>query len=186
MSRSRKDESRSQFLDVETDEQRSTRIEKLLDTTSSSRRRLSPKERPGKYSAPQRLEGPSRLLARLEAFLPELKRANEALDPVEANIENDLEQEEQDDEDHHENLAELADMQGHHNKEDPRHQHNNTHHQHPHHSEQPRSIIEMTLGLGVFELKDGEEEEEDHEVGKKLGSAGAGPPIHLIQEIMEQ
>jgi len=68
------------------------------------------------YAAPQRLEGPSRLLARLEAFLPELKRANEALDPAQASIENQVNEDE-------DSSSEDESVQGHRDHRDDLEQH---------------------------------------------------------------
>jgi len=83
------------------------------------------------------LEGPSRLLARLQAFLPELKRANEVLDPAQASIENQVDEDE-------DSSGEDESVQG------PRD-----------HDDLEQHYIEMTLGLGVFTLKKTGREQED-------------------------
>jgi len=141
-----------QLLDVETDEQRAKRIERLLasqannnnntkaSASRSTRGRTASKLPSFEGRQPQRLEGPSRLLARLEAFLPELKRANEALDPAEASIENQINQDE-------DSSSEDESAQGHEDRYRG--------------DDLEKRYIEMTLGLGVFKLKGTGSEEED-------------------------
>jgi len=84
-----------QRLEVESDEERAQRIERLLAAQASG---STPKQAvradgvptfPGSNAQPPfRMEAPSALLARLEAFLPQIRKANDELDAASANIEN--------------------------------------------------------------------------------------------------
>jgi len=79
------------FLEVESEDERSRRIERLLasQVPRSTPKRSSAPVMAVNHAAPPpfRMEGPSALLARVEAFLPRMKEANEQLDASSANIE---------------------------------------------------------------------------------------------------
>jgi len=85
------------FLEVESEDERIKRIERLLASQAASDRPTIGRSRRADGTpsfpasdglGPYRVDPPTALLARAAAFLPQLRQANEQLDPQTANIEN--------------------------------------------------------------------------------------------------
>ncbi|KIO28797.1 hypothetical protein M407DRAFT_176721 [Tulasnella calospora MUT 4182] len=132
----------STLLEVEDEDARQLRIERLLQaqdsaSTPSARKPLVP---PGERSRPHHVPPPTELLARLEAFLPAMKKANEDLErkiASEGQASVDIE-----------NLGDEAESAS---GDDEREELGGDDEPQP-----KKPYIEMNLGLGVFEARPGE------------------------------
>ncbi|KAG8976205.1 hypothetical protein FRC05_004454 [Tulasnella sp. 425] len=133
--------SSSTLLEVEDEDARQRRIERLLQAQSSpptdTKKPLIPV---GERSRPHYVPPPTELLARLEAFLPAMKKANEDLEQriaAEGQASVDIE-----------NLGDdAASASG----DDEREESDDNDEPQP-----KKPYIEMNLGLGVFEARPGE------------------------------
>ncbi|KAG9047657.1 hypothetical protein FS837_001786 [Tulasnella sp. UAMH 9824] len=132
----------STLLEVEDEDARQLRIERLLQaqssgSTTSTKKPLIPAE---ERSRPHYVPPPTELLARLEAFLPAMKKANEDLErkiATEGQASVDIE-----------NLEDEAESAS---GDDEREESDGADGPQP-----KKPYIEMNLGLGVFEARPGE------------------------------